>query len=55
MSLLFFLFVYILYSVTHPKNYTGNTTNLLLRFHLHNAHSNTDRTRSYRPWVLLHA
>ena len=46
--------VYILYSFVHNKTYTGYTTNLLHRFHLHNVHSNTDWTRSYRPWVLLH-
>ena len=46
--------VYILYSESHSKTYTGCTADLISRFHSHNTHSNTDWTRSYRPWIVLH-
>ena len=46
--------VYILYSFVHKKTYTGYTSNLLHRFYSHNIYSNTDWTRSYRPWVLVY-
>ena len=46
--------VYILYSFVHDKTYTGFTTNLIKRFYSHNIYSNTDWTRNYRPWVLIH-
>jgi putative endonuclease len=34
--------------------YTGYCSNLISRFHSHNTHSNTDWTKSYRPWAVLH-
>ena len=34
--------------------YKGYTSNLIQRFHSHNNYSNTDWTRSYRPWVVAH-
>ena len=46
--------VYILYSIAHKKTYTGYTSNLIQRFHSHNQNSNTDWTRSYRPWVVIY-
>ena len=46
--------VYILYSFTHKKTYTGYTSNLIQRFYSHNQFSNIDWTRSFRPWVVAH-
>ena len=46
--------VYILYSFVHDKTYTGYTSDLIQRFYSHNEYSNTDWSRSYRPWVLVH-
>ena len=46
--------IYILYSFSHKKIYTGCTANLVQRFYSHNIYSNTDWTRSYRPWVVVY-
>ncbi len=47
--------IYILYSFQYKKLYTGYTSNLLQRFNSHNIFSNTDWTRNYRPWIVIHA
>ena len=45
--------VYILYSPSRKRNYTGFTSNLIQRFHSHNV-SGEDSTRFYRPWIVIH-
>ncbi|MBN8693898.1 MAG: GIY-YIG nuclease family protein [Bacteroidetes bacterium] len=45
--------VYILYSPTSKRNYTGYTNNLILRFASHNIFGK-DSTRHYRPWIVIH-
>ena len=34
--------------------YTGFTSDLLQRYYSHNFYSNSDWTRKYRPWVVIH-
>ena len=46
--------VYILYSFVHDRTYTGYTTDLIQRFYSHNKYNNTDWTKKYRPWVVIH-
>jgi putative endonuclease len=45
--------VYILYSPTHNKNYTGHTSNLILRIVSHNIFGK-DHTAKFRPWVVIY-
>jgi len=47
--------VYILYSLAHGKTYTEYTSDLIQRFYSHNKFNNTDWTKNYRPWVLIHS
>ena len=46
-------FLYILYSTTHNRTYTGQSNNLNNRLDYHNA-GKVKSTRPYRPWVLIH-
>ncbi len=45
--------VYILYSSSHKKHYTGYTSNLTQRLLSHNE-LGYDWTRRYRPWNLIY-
>ena len=45
--------VYILFSETYKKHYTGFTSNLTERFKSHNELGN-DWTSKYRPWKIIH-
>ena len=45
--------VYILFSKTHQKHYTGFTTNLEQRFLSHNQ-LGKDWTSKFRPWELIY-
>ena len=45
--------VYILYSPGSSKNYTGYTSNLIMRFSSHNVFGK-DSTRLHRPWLVVH-
>jgi putative endonuclease len=44
--------VYILFSITHQKHYTGFTSNLEQRLLSHH-HLGKDWTSKYRPWELI--
>jgi putative endonuclease len=46
-------FLYILYSPTHNRTYTGQTKNLGDRLAYHNA-GKVKSTKAYRPWVLIY-
>ncbi|MDF2157922.1 GIY-YIG nuclease family protein [Algoriphagus sp. CAU 1675] len=46
--------VYVLFSKQSGKTYTGMTTDLITRFHFHNAKSNKGFTIRYRPWIVIH-
>jgi putative endonuclease len=46
--------VYILYSPSSGKTYTGMTSDLITRFHFHNSRSNKGFTLRYRPWIVAH-
>ena len=46
--------VYVLYSFSHDKFYTGFTSNLIQRFYSHNFLGDKDWTRNYRPWVVIY-
>jgi len=45
--------VYVLFSVTHQKHYTGFTTDLGQRLLSHNELGN-GWTAKYRPWVIIY-
>jgi putative endonuclease len=45
--------VYILYSITHKKNYTGVTSNLIQRFYSHNIFGKGSSSK-FRPWIVVH-
>ena len=45
--------VYLLYSTSSKRNYTGCTSNLVARFHSHN-YFGKDGTSKYRPWIVIH-
>jgi putative endonuclease len=45
--------VYILFSESSQRNYTGYTSNLITRMSSHNVFGN-DSTRLYRPWIVVH-
>ncbi|MFC5623593.1 GIY-YIG nuclease family protein [Algoriphagus winogradskyi] len=46
--------VYILYSKSAGKTYTGMTSDLITRFHFHNYKSTKGFTLKYRPWYVIH-
>ncbi|TXE07631.1 GIY-YIG nuclease family protein [Algoriphagus aquimarinus] len=46
--------VYILYSKSFGKTYTGMTSALITRFHFHNFKSTKGFTLKYRPWIVIH-
>ena len=46
--------VYILFSSTHQKQYTGYSNQLIQRFYSHNELSHKGWTRKYRPWKVVH-
>jgi len=46
--------VYILYSKSARKCYTGMTSDLITRFHFHNFKSTKGYTLKYRPWLVIH-
>jgi putative endonuclease len=46
-------FVYILFSETQRRTYTGQTEDVAARVARHNA-GRVRSTKAYRPWVLLH-
>ena len=46
--------VYILYSETFNKNYTGFTSNLIERFKSHNHLGTKGYTVKFRPWMVIY-
>ncbi|MFI5139510.1 MAG: GIY-YIG nuclease family protein [Sphingobacteriales bacterium] len=46
--------VYILYSFSYNKLYTGYTSNLIQRFYSHNLLGDKNWTCRYRPWVVIY-
>ncbi len=46
-------YVYILYSITHKKTYTGFTNNIERRLKEHNLTETSGFTLRYRPWTLM--
>ena len=46
--------VYILFSEKHNQIYVGYTTDLIQRFHSHNAFAKKGHTIKYRPWKVIH-
>jgi putative endonuclease len=46
--------VYILYSHSSGKTYTGMTSDLINRFQFHNSKSTKGFTLRYRPWKVIH-
>ncbi len=46
--------VYILYSLSFSKSYTGQTSNLEKRLQEHNLSAEKGFTLKYRPWILIH-
>jgi len=46
--------VYVLYSSSHDKIYIGFTSNLISRFHSHNALSKKGYTIKFRPWIVAY-
>jgi putative endonuclease len=46
--------VYILYSISHKKSYTGFTSDLEQRLKSHNELATKGWTVNYRPWELVH-
>ncbi|TCN56555.1 GIY-YIG nuclease family protein [Flavobacterium circumlabens] len=46
--------VYVLYSETFNKNYTGFTSNLMERFKSHNYLGTKGYTVKFRPWMVIH-
>ncbi len=45
--------VYILFSEKHNQIYVGYTTDLIQRFHSHNAFAKKGHTIKYRPWKVI--
>lgn len=45
--------IYILYSKSRNRSYTGYTSNLIERFNSHNVLGDGS-TRHYRPWIVIH-
>jgi len=46
--------VYILYSPKYKKNYTGESSSIIARFHSHISLATKGWTIRYRPWILVH-
>ncbi|MGB1296219.1 MAG: GIY-YIG nuclease family protein [Flavobacteriales bacterium] len=46
--------VYVLYSKTHNKAYTGFTSSIIERFNSHNKLSKKGYTHKFRPWVVIY-
>lgn len=46
--------VYVLFSETHSKHYTGFTSDLQKRFLSHNELGTKDWTSKYRPWKIIY-
>jgi putative endonuclease len=46
--------VYILFSTSSGKTYTGMTADLITRFQFHNFKSTKEYTLRYRPWIVIH-
>jgi putative endonuclease len=46
--------VYILYSQTHNKHYTGFTSDFEARLNSHNLFGKKDWATRYRPWNVIH-
>ncbi|MFD2200999.1 GIY-YIG nuclease family protein [Shivajiella indica] len=46
--------VYVLYSFSANKFYTGMTSELITRFRFHNSKSTKGYTLRYRPWYCIH-
>ena len=47
-------FVYILYSSSHKRTYTGQTDNLENRLVVHNS-GKVKSTKPFIPWILIHS
>jgi len=47
-------FIYILYSPSFKRTYTGQTDNLSNRLLYHNS-GKVKSTKPYRPWILIHS
>ena len=45
--------VYIMYSPSSKRNYTGSSSSLIQRFYSHNFFGK-DSTAKYRPWCVVH-
>ncbi|AGA79650.1 MULTISPECIES: GIY-YIG nuclease family protein [Echinicola] len=46
--------VYVLFSPSYGKTYTGMTSDLINRFHSHNSFAKKGFTVKYRPWIMIH-
>ncbi|MFC0263281.1 GIY-YIG nuclease family protein [Fontibacter flavus] len=46
--------VYVLYSFSANRLYTGMTTDLITRFNFHNSKSTKGFTLRFRPWYCIH-
>jgi len=46
--------VYVLYSFSAKRFYTGMTSDLITRFKFHNEKSTKGHTIRYRPWYCIH-
>jgi putative endonuclease len=46
--------VYVLFSPSSGKTYTGMTSALISRFHYHNSKSKKGFTTRFRPWIVVH-
>ncbi|WP_200978696.1 GIY-YIG nuclease family protein [Echinicola sp. 20G] len=46
--------VYVLFSKSSGKTYTGMTSDLINRFHSHNTFAKKGFTVKYRPWIVIH-
>ncbi|MBS9524561.1 GIY-YIG nuclease family protein [Litoribacter alkaliphilus] len=46
--------VYVLYSFTSKKLYTGFSSDFITRFHFHNEKSTKGFTKKFRPWYCIH-
>lgn len=46
--------VYVLYSESHKKHYTGFSSNFEARLNSHNLFGKKDWSIRYRPWKVIH-
>jgi putative endonuclease len=46
--------VYVLYSETYNKTYTGMSSNMMERFKSHNELGKKGWTKDFRPWVIFY-